>query len=168
MNRENPNNLPATSENHEIEGLSIGISDYRVWTEGSLNYIVDRKGRKISKGYHEFNVFEMEGAKVLIGKLGAISRLLKIPQNEGDMFEESDASFHEIRHEEKLGLLLDQTGAMSHVVDPQTGREVTKGYHEFFWKGSMLYGRTGAHEEKVEFINSKYLPMTPQRIEGKL
>ena len=133
----------------KVRNLSEYLPGYSVHSKGALNYITNPKGKIVSRGYHEFQVFKQGDAVALVGMVGAIGNLLKLPCDEDDVFEESEVGFHEIYFDSETQLLLAKTGAKSYIVDPATGRKISDGYHEFFWKMGTLYGRIGAVEHRV-------------------
>jgi len=126
--------------------------------EGPVTYIVNSKGEKISKGYHELKVFKQQTdhgeITAYIGKLGAMSVLLMVPESENGFFQESD-EFHDLEINESLGLILAQKGAMKYILDLLTGKIISDGYHGFFKKGDMLYGRIGSREEVVNLLRQE-------------
>ena len=132
----------------QIEGLE-SFSGYTIQQKEGFYYIVNSKDKIVSKPYHQFRTFKVGEAVALLGKIGAKERLLKLPQNEDDFFAESEADFHDIRFDDATQLLLATTGAMNYIVDPATGKIISDGYHDLFWRGGKLYGKTGATEYEV-------------------
>src|SRR3989338_3084769 len=113
MNEEKASSLSAitSEENKPREALSEYLPEYSVRMVGKLYCIVNSRGQVVSNGYHEFKVFKHGDAIALLGQLGAMQKILKIPQTSDSFFEESNVDFHELRFDEKTGLLLAQTGA---------------------------------------------------------
>lgn len=138
---------------------------YSILKRGSLKYIVNPLGKIVSGGYHEFKVFKHGNMFALLGKLGAIERLLKPPRNIDDFFEESPVKFHNLNFDDKLGLLIAKRGARKYIIDMNTGEEISRGYHEFFRKDGKLWGCMGAVEEEVQLFTPE-LPQVPLEIDG--
>jgi|GEM_PF-2752253 len=138
-------NLPEGQDSKQPE-MPNGYSFER---EGSVFYIVNPDGQRVSNGYHSFEVFNEGEHRALVGQLGAIGRILKIPENKDDFFEESQAEFHDLHFQQDVQRLISKTGAMNYIIDPMTGQEISDGYHEFFMKDGKLYGRKGATVEEV-------------------
>lgn len=128
--------------------------NYRLLKKGALNYIVNNDSKIVSQGYHEVKVFRHDNVVALIGTLGATQRILKIPQNTDDFFEESPAGFFEIHFDNELGLIVVSVGAAQYILDMQTGQKISKGYHEISKRDGKLYGRSGNTEEEIELLTS--------------
>jgi len=152
-NQNEKKNLP------ELQGEKIN-GNYRIIRKGALKYIVNPEGKMVSDGYHEFKVFKHNNMVGLIGKKGSIQKLLKMPQSLDDSFEESPANFHEINFDDELGLMIVSRGAMSYILDMQTGQEISKGYHKIVKREGKLYGQTGAKEEEIELFSPEQTPNT--------
>lgn len=45
--------------------------------------------------------------------------------------------------------IFEQAGALSYLVDPNTRRRITGGFHRFFIKDGAFYGRLGATEKMI-------------------
>jgi hypothetical protein len=140
----------------DIQGEKIN-ENYRILQKGALKYIVNEEGKVVSEGYHEFKVFKHNDIMALAGKTGATQKLLKMPQSLDNFFEESPAEFHEINFDDELGLMIVSKGAMSYILDMQTGQEISKGYHKIVKKGGRLYGQTGATEEEIKLFSPKQI-----------
>lgn len=136
------------ARNDAVEGIGRG---YHLSSIGGLYAIANSKNKIVSKGYHDFSKFEYGGNVGIIGSLGADNRVLRIPDKENDFFIESPISFHSLRFDDDLGLLISQTGGMSYIVNAETGEAASKGYHDFFMKNGELFGVTGAREERVYY-----------------
>lgn len=150
-------------EHHETEGLEEMLAGlgYGARKEGALIYIVDSTGNKLSSGYHDFKLFKKRVGDTeitaLIGELGGMKSLLKMPENPGDFFEEMKTKFHELEINDELGLILVKTGALKKILDPNTGKAMGKGYHDFFWREGRLYGVLGSSVEEVAIERRKRL-----------
>ena len=129
-----------------IENKKFG--QYQIVGEGS-KHIVDLNGRVVSRIYHNIEEFQCGPMMALIGRNGAIGRLLMIPSNPNEFFEESDAKFHSLHFD--LGFLFAKMGAMHYVVEPLSGRIISKGHHSYFRKNGKLFGQIGATTEEVIF-----------------
>lgn len=131
-----------------MEGLPYGILQ-----EGSLKYIVDKNRKKLTHGYHDFEIqpqkIDHREMHLIVGKLGSMSTLLQLPREEGGMFRESATKAHAFKFDEALGMLTSSTGAMTYIVDPETGGEISRGYHSIYKSGDSLYGKTGSRTEKI-------------------
>lgn len=139
-----PDSAPA-----DFSVVAESFPGYSVRTEGGLSFIVDPDGRVVSRGYHELRIFRVGNVSALFGRLGAMMRLLR-PAGPGEPFQESDDEFHDLRLDAGLGLLLSRIGAMEYIVDPRSGKNISKGYHEFLWENGKLLGKTGATVEPVK------------------
>lgn len=148
-------NLPVTTEQ-----LSEHLPGYSI-RDG---HIVNSKGKVVSKGYHGFETFRVGDAVALIGRLGAIGRILRVPANEDGFFEESEADFHDLTFDKETGLLLASTGAKSHIVDPVAGKKVSSGHHSYFWKEGELYGRIGTGVYLIRLEGTPYLGEGPKQL----
>ena len=101
----------------KIDQENNELPQFRIKHEGPLQFIVDASGRKVSKGYHDFEVFRYEEGSnqvaALLGIYGATKFVLKIPSEEGGEFKESSDRFHEIEYRPDLdGLLVTRAGAV--------------------------------------------------------
>jgi len=140
------NNLPVIQVDESID------DNYSIRKSGAMSYIVNKNGKIVSNVYHEFKLFHEDDIYAMIGQTGAMSKILKLPQNIDDFFEESPTEFHDLHHDAELGLMISTTGAMSYIVEMNTGEIISKGYHSFFRKSNTLYGQTGTTIEKVKLI----------------
>ena len=156
-----PKNQNEREKLPDCQGEKIN-ENYQILQKGALKYIGNNEGQIVSKGYHEFKVFKHNDIVAIVGQEGAKYKLLKIPQNLDGFFEESPARFHEIIFDDELGLIIASAGAMSCILDMQTGQEISKNYHSIFKRGGKLYGKTGTHEEEIELFTPKQISETKQ------
>ena len=131
---------------------------YGIRRDGVLSFIVDAQGNKVSPGYHEFEIFRAKDGdteiKSIMGRRGGVSYLLKFPENEGSHFEEVTRPFHDVAFREDLdGLLTTKLGAMWYIVDSETGKNLTEGYHEIYKENGKIYGKVGAHVTEIKIQN---------------
>jgi hypothetical protein len=64
----------------------------------------------------------------------------------------SNLYFHEIQFDSTIGHQIGTLGAMEYILD-SSGRKISDEFHEFFMKGSQLWGRLGATEKPVILKN---------------
>ncbi len=136
--------------------------------EGSLFYITDNVGRKISDGFHEFKLFVVASddnrlqIRGLIGKIGAMSQALRPPTKDNPRFVASE-EFHELEFRVDLGgYFVAKTGALNSIMGPD-GKAVTKGYHEFFVRDGKIFGRMGDKIEEIDLRFGMKNPNLPPR-----
>jgi len=157
---------PPQSQELDVKTGDVLHNTYRTITRGAKKYIVNQFNQVVSDGFRELTTYTAhtpEGeVKALIGKRGAMTTLLRIPETIDGYFEKS-YSFHDIHFDQNTGFFLVETGAMTSILDFETGQKVSKEYHEIFREGNRLYGIIGAYKEKVQ-IESKYLPTTKKRL----
>src|SRR3990167_912584 len=100
----------ADSANREINPVILGENQkkYHFVKEGSLTYIVDEVGNKVSDGYHEFEIFKAEaegGSEIrgILAGLGAMRRVLSPPTEDNPRFRASEEEFHALQYRPDLG-----------------------------------------------------------------
>lgn len=130
------------------------IEKYSTVKEGALTYIVDEFGRKVSEGYHSYELFtstNLDGIEIkgLIGRIGGIKLALRLPTEEDPTFRPSREAFHDIEYRPDLGgIFVVKTGSLCRIIDNE-GRSITDGYHTISMRDGKLYGKKGAKEEEI-------------------
>lgn len=144
------------SANREINPVIFGEKQkkYHFVKQGSLTYIVDETGDKVSDGYHEFEIFKAEaegGSEIrgILASLGAKKKVLSPPTEDNPKFRASEEEFHELHYRPDLGgVFTTKTGAMQHIVGSD-GKPASKGYHDIYRSGDKIYGKVGARVEEI-------------------
>ncbi len=140
------------------------IPNFRIIKEGSQYFIVDANGRKVSEGYHEFQTFNVKegdhNIMVIVGKIGGVKYILRPPLNEGGQFERTTERYHDLEYRSDLGgFFVTTLGALSYMIDSNTGQKISNGYHSIYKEGGVLYGRLGAAVEEIKLREA--LPPAP-------
>lgn len=144
------------STNRELSPVISGENQkkYHFVKQGSLTYIVDEVGNKVSDGYHEFEIFKAEaqgGSEIrgILARLGAMKKVLSPPTENNPRFQASEEEFHAVQYRPDLGgVFTTQTGAMQHIIG-YDGKPASKDFHDIYRSGDKIYGRVGARVEEI-------------------
>lgn len=112
--------VPRSNETLPISSEADGTPLYQMRTWGSMTYILDEEGNKVSDGFHQFQLLEVpkpeseDIQRFVLGSLGSVSYVLSIPKERGEGF---------------------------HIMSP--------GYHSIFAVEGVLYGQLGSRTEEI-------------------
>ena len=56
---------------------------------------------------------------------------------------------------------------MSFIINPDSGEQITKGYHEIYEKNGRLFGSIGSSEEEIDLSVSKKVSKLLERVDKK-
>lgn len=132
-------------------------SRYTIYRLGALSFILDENGNRVSDGYHKIEAYTFNDESItgIIAHIGSKKAILQFPDSKSGYFMKSE-KFHEIEYRSDLeGLFVFQIGAMHYVLNPETGKADSSGYHSIFMKNGQLYGNMGDKTEKIILHSTK-------------
>ncbi|MFH1358513.1 MAG: hypothetical protein ABIH37_01350 [archaeon] len=151
------------TDGKDLTKLQIGDSNYCVRVNRratALRYLVNSKGKRVSRSYQGIKPFSQEDYFALRGNNGNEYRLLKLPERENGFFKQSPVFplfciQPKFEKELESGLIIVSFDVdLKYVMDTSTGEFIAGSFEELSQEGEELYSQERRGRKRVRLYRN--------------